>query len=115
MREWVLSFPFQLRFLFASRPLITTQVLGLVYRVNFHAFGQESRLLEEDSPHGRGNTDPAVWFRTKPEYSLPYVVPGRGVCRPRQWISSISLNQCSDYPGANSTIADCRLASRTIS
>ena len=32
MRQWVLSFPFQLRFLFASRPLITGQVLGIVYR-----------------------------------------------------------------------------------
>jgi len=29
----VLSFPFQLRFLFASRPMITGQVLGIVYRV----------------------------------------------------------------------------------
>ncbi len=29
----VLSFPFQLRFLFASRPLITGQVLGIAYRV----------------------------------------------------------------------------------
>jgi len=29
----VLSFPFQLRFLFASHPLITGQVLGIVYRV----------------------------------------------------------------------------------
>ena len=32
VRQWVLSFPFQLRFLFASRPLITGQVLGIVYR-----------------------------------------------------------------------------------
>ena len=29
----MLSFPYQLRFLFASRPLITGQVLGIVYRV----------------------------------------------------------------------------------
>ncbi len=29
----VLSFPFQLRFLFASRPVITGQVLGIIYRV----------------------------------------------------------------------------------
>jgi len=29
----VLSFPFLLRFLFASRPVITGQVLGIVYRV----------------------------------------------------------------------------------
>jgi len=32
VRQWVLSFPFHLRFLFASRPLITGQVLGIVYR-----------------------------------------------------------------------------------
>lgn len=33
MRQWVLSFPFQLRFLFASRPALMGQVLGIVYRV----------------------------------------------------------------------------------
>ena len=33
VRQWVLSFPFQLRFLFASRQVITSQVLGIVYRV----------------------------------------------------------------------------------
>lgn len=33
MRQWVLSFQFQLRFLFASRPEIMGQVLGIVYRV----------------------------------------------------------------------------------
>jgi hypothetical protein len=33
MRQWVLSFPFQLRFLFASRPAIMGEALGIVYRV----------------------------------------------------------------------------------
>ena len=32
MRQWVLSFPYPLRFLFASRPAIMGQVLGIVYR-----------------------------------------------------------------------------------
>jgi len=32
MRQWVLSFPFPLRFLFASRPEIMGRVLGIVYR-----------------------------------------------------------------------------------
>jgi len=32
MRQWVLSFPFQLRFLFASRPEAMSHVLGIVYR-----------------------------------------------------------------------------------
>ena len=30
--QWVLSFPFQLRFLFASRPQLMSRVLGIVYR-----------------------------------------------------------------------------------
>ena len=33
MRQWVLSFPYPLRFLFASRPGVMGQVLGIVYRV----------------------------------------------------------------------------------
>ena len=33
IRQWVLSFPFQLRFLFASHPWIMGRVLGIVYRV----------------------------------------------------------------------------------
>ncbi len=33
MRQWVLSFPFQLRFLFASRPELMGKVLGIFYRV----------------------------------------------------------------------------------
>jgi len=32
VRQWVLSFPFPLRFLFASRPEIMGKVLGIVYR-----------------------------------------------------------------------------------
>lgn len=33
MRQWVLSFPFPLRFLFASQPKIMGRVLGIVHRV----------------------------------------------------------------------------------
>jgi hypothetical protein len=32
VRQWVLSFPFPLRFLFASQPAIMGRVLGIVYR-----------------------------------------------------------------------------------
>jgi hypothetical protein len=32
VRQWVLSFPYPLRFLFASRPALMGQVLGIVYR-----------------------------------------------------------------------------------
>ncbi|MED5458553.1 MAG: transposase zinc-binding domain-containing protein, partial [Pseudomonadota bacterium] len=33
VRQWVLSFPYPLRFLFASRPEVMGKVLGIVYRV----------------------------------------------------------------------------------
>lgn len=33
IRQWVLSFPFQLRYLFANRPAVMGQVLEIVYRV----------------------------------------------------------------------------------
>ena len=33
IRQWVLSLPFQLRFLFASYPQIMGKVLGIVYRI----------------------------------------------------------------------------------
>jgi hypothetical protein len=32
MRQWVLSVPFPLRFLFASNPRVMSRVLGIVYR-----------------------------------------------------------------------------------
>ena len=40
VRQWVLSFPFQLRFLFASRPEVMGRVLGIVYRAI------ETRLIQ---------------------------------------------------------------------
>ncbi len=48
-------------------------------------------------PHGHGNTDPVVWFRTEPEYSLSYADPGWGVCRPPRRINLISLGQFTDH------------------
>ena len=33
IRHWMLSFPFQLRFLFASRPELMSKALGIVHRV----------------------------------------------------------------------------------
>ena len=32
IKQWVLSFPFQLRFLFASYPQIMGKAMGIVYR-----------------------------------------------------------------------------------
>ena len=38
MRQWVLSVPYPLRFLFASRPAIMGKVLGIVYRASSRTY-----------------------------------------------------------------------------
>ena len=41
VRQWVLSVPYPLRFLFASRPAILSEVLGIVYRcIATHLIGK---------------------------------------------------------------------------
>jgi hypothetical protein len=35
IRQWVLSLPFALRYLLATRPEVVTQVLGIVYRARY--------------------------------------------------------------------------------
>jgi ribosomal protein S27E len=48
MRQWVLSFPFQLRFLFASRPEVMSEVLGIVYRaIETHLIQQAGCIRAE--------------------------------------------------------------------
>ena len=48
MRQWVLSFPFQLRFLLASRPEVMSEVLGIVYRaIETHLIQQAGCIRAE--------------------------------------------------------------------
>ena len=42
MRQWVLSFPFPLRFLFASRPEIMGRVLGIVHLIKKAALDHQT-------------------------------------------------------------------------
>jgi Transposase zinc-binding domain len=45
-RQWVLSFPFQLRLLFASRPEIMGRVLCIVHRVIATPYGANIRTID---------------------------------------------------------------------
>ena len=48
IRQWVLSFPFQLRFLFASQPEVMSEVLGIVYRaIETHLIQQAGCIRAE--------------------------------------------------------------------
>ena len=96
MRQWVLSFPFQLRFLFASRPQIMGRVLGIVYRViATHLIAMDGMYAgfagaktgnkkgwadPQDGPHWCSHADSTVWIGAESKYSFPHAVFGRCLC-----------------------------------
>jgi hypothetical protein len=52
MRQWVLSVPFQLRFLFASQPQVMGRVLGIVYRAIETHLIHQAELTRDTSRTG---------------------------------------------------------------
>ena len=52
MRQWVLSFPFQLRFLFASRPELMGRILGIVYRAIETHLVQQAGCIRAEAKTG---------------------------------------------------------------
>ncbi len=100
MRQWVLSFPFQLRFLFASRPEIMGWVLGIVYRVIATHLVKKAGHTHQSGQDGRGHPDPAFWIGAQSECSLPHAVSRRCVCRAIPRLSAFPLGQGADQPRA---------------
>jgi hypothetical protein len=100
IRQWVLSFPYPLRFLFASRPGVMGEVLGLVYRcIATHLIrkagftrktartGAVTLMMCRDArmPRSAGmrESGPAIWVGAQSQHPLSYAVSRRGVCRAR--------------------------------
>ena len=52
IRQWVLSFPFQLRFLFASHPELMGRVLGIVYRAISSHLIQKAGFIRKTAQTG---------------------------------------------------------------
>ncbi len=61
IRQWVLSFPFQLRYLFANRPAVMGQVLGIVYRVLATHLTKKAGFTKQNAPDRRCDADSTVW------------------------------------------------------
>jgi len=61
IRQWVLSFPFQLRYLFANRPAVMGQVLGIVYRVIATHLIKKAGFTKQNAPDRRCDADSTVW------------------------------------------------------
>ena len=50
LRQWVISFPFALRFLFAARPEALARALGIIYRVIATHLAHKAGFTCKDSP-----------------------------------------------------------------
>ena len=69
VRQWVLSVPYPLRFLFASHPAIMGQVLGIVYRtIATHLV--KKACFPARWPKQVGHLDPAIPLHSEFEYPL---------------------------------------------
>ena len=60
MRQWVLSLPFALRYLLATRPAVITQVLGIVYRAISGHLIAPGRPDARERGDRRRDPDPAL-------------------------------------------------------
>jgi hypothetical protein len=65
MRQWVLSVPFQLRFLFASQPVIMGKALGIAYR-DLYAHNKKGRSHKNHGSYRRSHTDSTFWQCAQP-------------------------------------------------
>ena len=61
IRQWVLSFPYPLRFLFATRSAVLTQVLGVVYRANSTKRGRRLQGSYAAAPPAFRRADRRSW------------------------------------------------------
>jgi len=76
VRQWVLSFPYPLRFLFASRPEIMGRVLGIVYRVIATHLIERADFSCKTTQSGAVHPDPRLLQRARLEYPFPHPVYG---------------------------------------
>ncbi len=81
IRQWVLSFPFQLRF-FAGSPS-PADGPGLEYRLSYtlNSSDQKSRLHQSLCTNWLSDSYPTLWLRAKSQCPLPHAVSRWCLCR----------------------------------
>ena len=84
MRQWVLSFPFPLRFLFASNPKAMTGVLGIVYRAIATHLSHKAGLTKPAAQTGAVTLIQRFGSALNSEHTFSHVVSGRCVHQGRQ-------------------------------
>ena len=86
-RQWVLSFPYKLRFLMARNQELTNAALKIFH----HTIGsfQKKKAKKKrswESSNWRSNLYPKIWIRTEFKYPLSYAFPGWRIPGIRRWL-----------------------------
>ncbi|MCB1704015.1 MAG: transposase zinc-binding domain-containing protein [Halioglobus sp.] len=76
LRQWVISFPFPLRNLFASHPQAMGKVLGIVYQAISTHLIRKAGFSLNDSATGASDASPALRLCSQPQYPLSHPVFG---------------------------------------
>ncbi len=109
VRQWVLSVPYPLRFLFASRPEVMGQARHSL-PLHRYALDPEGRLFPQDGPSRRGHADPALRQCAHKiagsDFGQPKGVEGR-----MPGITSTSTSTCCSSTGCISSTLKVRCAS----
>jgi hypothetical protein len=94
IRQWVLSFPFQLRFLLARFPELTSQVLRIVYRAIAAHLIKQAGFTQATAQTGAVTLiQPTLWFSTQSQPAFAYAVSRWCVCRRRQPLHTGHANE----------------------
>lgn len=74
IRQWVLSFPFQLRFLLARHPELMGKVLSIVYRTLSTHLIKKAGYTKASAQTVLSDPNPTLWLRAKSQCPLPHAV-----------------------------------------
>ena len=74
VRQWVVSFPIPLRYLFATQPQLLSPVLQVIHRALSTFVIHTSWIDPRPGPDRRGDPHPALWLRRQSQHSSP--LPG---------------------------------------
>jgi len=116
IRQWVLSVPYPLRFLFASRPAIMGRVLGIVYRcIATHLIkkvGSSLHLGVAARARDRAGLEPARGVRPSLE-NVPLIPKPKRSVASGAWTKMIRFESKIRFPTHSETISlDCAPAEK---
>jgi len=114
VRQWVLSVPYPLRFLFASRLSLMGQVLGIVYRCIATHLIKKAGFSHKTAYTGAVTLIQRFGSALNVEWPLSHAVSRRGVCRAPRRLAAVPLGEGAEERRAHRPGPEPRTAHRPL-